>query len=76
MSGIGDVAGLPLLMLLLSVFFFVLTPVTNTYIRVQEAEADLFALNAARQPDGEAAVDLKLGEYRKLAPGPVEAYSA
>jgi STE24 endopeptidase len=73
-SGIGDVAGLPLLMLLLSVFFFVLTPATNTYIRVQEVEADLFALNAARQPDGEAVVDLKLGEYRKLAPGPVEEF--
>ncbi len=72
--GIGDVAGLPLLMLLLSVFFFVLTPATNTYIRVQEAEADLFALNAARQPDGEAVVDLKLGDYRKLAPGPVEEF--
>ena len=73
-GGIGDVAGLPLLMLLLSVFFFVLTPVTNTYIRVQEVEADLFGLNAARQPDGEAVVDLKLGEYRKLAPGPVEEF--
>ena len=73
-AGIGDVAGLPLLLLLLSVFFFALTPVTNTYIRVQEVEADLFALNAARQPDGEAAVDLKLGEYRKLAPGPVEEF--
>lgn len=73
-GGIGDVAGLPLLMLLLLVFFFVLTPVTNTYIRVQEAEADLFALNAARQPDGEAVVDLKLGDYRKLAPGPVEEF--
>jgi STE24 endopeptidase len=72
--GIGDVAGLPLLLLLLSVYFFVLTPVTNTYSRMQEEEADLFALNAARQPDGEAEVDLKLGEYRKLAPGPVEEF--
>jgi STE24 endopeptidase len=71
-GGIADVAGLPLLVLLLSVFFLVLTPVTNTMIRTQEVEADLFALNAARQPDAEAEVDLKLGEYRKLQPGPVE----
>jgi STE24 endopeptidase len=71
-TGISDVAGLPLLVLLLSVFFFVMTPVTNTMIRVQEVEADLFALNAARQPDAEAEVDLKLGEYRKLKPGPIE----
>ena len=72
--GIADVAGLPLLVLLLSVFFFVLTPVTNTMIRTQEVEADIFGLNAARQPDGEAEVDLKLGEYRKLKPGPVEEF--
>ncbi len=71
-SGPGDVAGLPLFVLLISVYFFVLTPVTNTYIRTEEAEADLFGLNAARQPDGEAKVDLMLGEYRKLDPGKLE----
>jgi len=72
--GIADVAGLPLLVLLLSIFFFVMTPVTNTMIRTQEVEADIFGLNAARQPDGEAEVALKLGEYRKLKPGPVEEF--
>lgn len=71
-SGIADVAGLPLLVLLLSVFFLVATPVTNTIIRVQEVEADLYGLNAARQPDGFAETALKLGEYRKLSPGPWE----
>jgi STE24 endopeptidase len=72
--GIGDLAGLPVLALLLSTYFFVLTPVTNTLTRTQEAEADLFGLNAAREPDGEAEGDLKLGEYRKLKPGPVEEF--
>ncbi len=70
--GIADVAGLPLLMVLLSVFFFVLTPVGNTMTRVDEAEADIFGLNAARLPDAEAEVDLMLGEYRKLSPTPLE----
>jgi len=73
-TGIADVAGLPLLVLLLSVFFFVTTPVTNTMIRTQEVEADIYGLNAARQPDAEAEVDLKLGEYRKLRPGSVEEF--
>ena len=73
-SGIGDVAGLPVLALLFSTYFFVLTPVTNTIVRTQEAEADLFGLNAARQPDGEAEVDLKLGEYRKMKPTPLEEF--
>ena len=71
-SGIGDLAGLPVLMLLLAVYFFVMTPVLNSGTRIEEAEADLFGLNAARQPDGAAEVALKLGEYRKLDPGPLE----
>jgi STE24 endopeptidase len=70
--GIDDPAGLPLLALLLSIFMFVMTPLLNTYIRTEEAEADLFGLDAARQPEGEAEVSLKLAEYRKLAPGPIE----
>jgi len=69
---IGDPAGLPLLALLLSIFLFVMTPVLNSFTRTLEAEADIFGLNAARQPDGEAEVALKLGEYRKLSPGPLE----
>jgi STE24 endopeptidase len=69
---ITDVAALPLAILLFSIFFFVLTPVTNTWTRMQEYEADIFGLDAARQPDGEALVDLKLGDYRKLDPSPFE----
>ncbi len=72
--GVGDLAGLPVLALLISFYFFLLTPVTNTIIRTQEYEADMYGLNASRQPDGEAEVDLKLGEYRKLDPGPVEEF--
>jgi STE24 endopeptidase len=70
--GVADVAGLPLLSLILSAYFFALTPLLNTYIRTNEYEADVFGLNASRQPDGFAQVSLKLGEYRKLSPGPVE----
>ena len=70
--GAGDTAGLPLALILLSTYFFVLTPVLNTYTRVEEAEADLFGINASGQPDGEALGDLKLGEYRKLDPSPLE----
>jgi STE24 endopeptidase len=71
---ITDVAALPLACLLLTLFFFVTTPIENTWIRTQEYEADIFGLNAARQPDGEAAVDVKLGDYRKLDPSPLEEF--
>jgi len=70
--GIADPAGLPLVVAILSIYLFVLTPLNNTWIRTNEAEADIFGLNAAREPDGFAEVSLKLSEYRKLAPGPVE----
>jgi STE24 endopeptidase len=70
----GDLAALPLFAFLISTYFFVLTPLNNTYSRVQEYEADIFGLNAARQPDAEAEVDLKLADYRKLDPGPVEEF--
>lgn len=72
--GITDVAVLPLAVILLSLFFLVMTPVTNTITRTMEYEADMYGLNAAQQPDGEANVDLMLGEYRKLDPGPVEEF--
>jgi STE24 endopeptidase len=67
----GDSAALPLFALLISTYSFVLPPITNTYSRVQEYEGDIFGLNAARQPDAEAEVDLKLADYRKLDPGPI-----
>ncbi len=71
-SGIADPAGLPLLVLLFSIYFFLLTPLANTAIRVTEREADAFGLNTAREANGFAQVALKLGTYRKLDPGPLE----
>jgi STE24 endopeptidase len=72
--GITDLAVLPLAVLLLSVLSFILTPVNNTITRTLEYEADMYGINASQQPDGEAEVDLMLGEYRKLDPGPVEEF--
>lgn len=71
---IDDPAGLPVLMALISVFFLFATPVTNTIVRNQEIQADMFGLNAVRQPDAFATVTLKLGEYRKLDPSPWEEF--
>jgi STE24 endopeptidase len=71
---IADVAVLPLAVIVLSLFFFIMTPVTNTITRTMEFEADMYGLNAARQPDGEANVDLLLGEYRKMDPSPIEEF--
>jgi STE24 endopeptidase len=72
--GITDAAVLPLAVIVFSIFSFVTTPIGNTITRTMEFEADMYGLNAARQPDGEANVDMLLGEYRKLDPSPVEEF--
>lgn len=71
---IEDPAGLPVLTALLAIFLLLSTPVTNTISRTLEAQADIFGLNAARQPDGFATATLKLSEYRKLDPTPLEEF--
>ena len=72
LQGVADVASLPLFVAVFSLFMFFSTPIINTGIRTQEIEADRFGLNLAREPHGEAEVDLKLTEYRKPDPGPIE----
>ncbi len=72
LRGVTDVATLPVAVLILSTLSFLFLPVSNSFTRTQEYEADLYGLNAARQPDGEAEADLLLGEYRKMDPGPIE----
>ncbi|MBK7971850.1 MAG: M48 family metalloprotease [Deltaproteobacteria bacterium] len=68
----GDIAGLPLVALLISAWFVVMTPALNTIVRTAESEADLFGLNAAREPHAFASVAVKLASYRKLAPTALE----
>ena len=72
--GITDVTVLPLATILFYFYFFITTPINNTVERTMEYEADMYGLNAAQQPDGEANVDMLLGEYRKLDPGPAEEF--
>jgi STE24 endopeptidase len=73
-TGIDDPAGLPALMMVASVFFLLATPVQNTITRTAEAQADIFGINAVRQPDGFAKATLMLSEYRKLDPTPLEEF--
>jgi len=70
--GIGDTAVLPLVFLVGTILGFVYTPFFNTHIRTNEHEADMYGLNASRQPDGFAQGAIHLGEYRKMNPGAVE----
>lgn len=67
--GIADPAGLPLIIALFSLYLFVLTPVTNSIVRANEAEADRYGIATSGQADGFAYVAMQLSEYRKISPG-------
>lgn len=69
---VADVASLPLLSAVFSVFMMAATPVFNSIIRINEIEADRFGLNLVRDPHGFAEVILKLSAYRKPDPGRLE----
>jgi STE24 endopeptidase len=71
---VTDPAVIPIVFLFGSIFFFILTPIQNTETRVSEYEADMYGLNASRQPDGFAQAAIHLGEYRKMSPGPIEEF--
>ncbi|WP_417622519.1 M48 family metallopeptidase [Parasphingorhabdus sp.] len=69
---VSDPAAIPVLSLILTAYFFAATPAINSLIRINESEADRFGLETAREPDGFAKVSMRLSEYRKIEPGPVE----
>jgi STE24 endopeptidase len=69
---VADPASAPVLLMLAAVAWTALTPVRNTVVRVNESQADAFGLDASHQPDAFAKTALRLSEYRKLEPGPIE----
>lgn len=69
---IWDPGGLPLLFAVIGFLMLVATPINNNITRFHEHQADMFGLNAAREPDGFAESALLLSEYRKMEPSPLE----
>lgn len=72
LRGVADVAALPIYSMVLAVFMLVTTPVTKSIIRINESAADAFGLDVAKAPDGFASAAMKLSEYRKIEPTPLE----
>jgi Zn-dependent protease with chaperone function len=66
----ADIASLPLLMLLVTVFFFLISPIALAYSRYQEHEADRFALEITRDNHDAAMAFNKLQEENLAVPWP------
>jgi STE24 endopeptidase len=69
---ISDPAGLPLIMALVAAVGLFTAPIQRNLIYFHEQQADMFGLNAAREPDGFAEAAVLLSEYRKMEPSPLE----
>lgn len=69
-----DIASLPLLILIISFYMFFTSPITSTYSRQLEWEADTFELELARNKEATASSLLKLHEGSLSLPRPSKIY--
>ena len=67
---LSDVASLPLILLLMNVFFFAVTPVALTFTRYMEHEADRFGLEVTQRNRAAATAFVKLQEENLAVPRP------
>jgi STE24 endopeptidase len=65
-----DPAALPLILLVISLFFFFLTPLLNGVSRHMEHQADTFALEMTHLNDAGARAFVKMAEDSKILPDP------
>jgi len=71
-TGIGDPAGLPVLLIIWTILDLLLTPVTSGVTRLTEAQADRFSMQYAHEPDGLSRGLVKTIAYRASSPSPLE----
>jgi Zn-dependent protease with chaperone function len=67
---LSDIASLPLLLLLISVFMLVITPIANWYSRSHEHDADIFGLEITRDNHDAATAFVKLQQENLSNPRP------
>ncbi|MGH9549316.1 MAG: M48 family metalloprotease, partial [Terriglobales bacterium] len=71
-DGLGDIGALPVFWGLLLLWGFISLPVNNSISREQEAEADIFGINASRQPFGLADFLIRDADAGQLDPSSIE----
>jgi STE24 endopeptidase len=71
---LADPRGLPVLMFMVSFFGLVTLPVTNTFSRTLEANADMYSLQTENRPDALSTSLVKTAEYRYPRPNKIEEF--
>ena len=71
-AALADPRGLPVLMFMVTLFGVVTLPLSNTFSRTLEAQADMYSLQTENRPDALASSLVKTAEYRYPRPGRLE----
>ncbi|WP_309662293.1 M48 family metalloprotease [Sphingomonas sp.] len=71
-AGIADPRGIPVLIFIVSLFGVLVTPLTNTFSRTLENQADNYSLVTENRPDALSTALVKTAEYRYPRPSAVE----
>lgn len=69
---LGDPRGLPVLMFMIALFGVVALPITNSFSRTLEAQADKYSLETENRPDALSSSLVKTAEYRYPRPNRIE----
>jgi STE24 endopeptidase len=73
-TGLADPAGFPVISIILAVLGLLATPISNTFSRWVEADADHFSVVHFNEPDGLAKALVKTIEYRADSPSALEEF--
>ena len=71
-AALSDPRGVPVLVFLVSLLGLLATPLTNSFSRALESQADMYSLRSENRPDALSTALVKTAEYRYPRPGPVE----
>jgi len=70
LSGVADIAGLPLFMIVIGAFGLITMPMTNAYSRWRERRADLFALEVTKKNNAYASALVRLANQNLAVADP------
>ena len=71
-AAIGDPRGVPVVIFVASLFGLLAMPLTNTFSRTLETQADIYSLQTENLPDALSTALVKTAEYRYPRPSAVE----
>lgn len=69
---IADPRSVPVLLFMVTLFGLAATPLTNTFSRTIETQADAYSLRTENRPDALSTALVKTAEYRYPRPSPIE----